>query len=288
MAWGGGRLVQIATIPLVAGRANYMVLVADPRRHDGGDDRLILGGQNIDDGQLITDILALETRTTCEQVHATLLHISGKLGFDGFLYRGRFQASGAPSASVVESNYNPSWRQRYEDQLFVQIDPTVSHALSSLSPLIWSDAMYASEVQQRFRDEARQYGLVEGITFPVHRRTGNCGLLSLSLSRSDEAACKHLRATLTWGTFLASMTHEAMSRIVKRRSNVKSPKLTPREAEVLGWIAKGKSNWEIARLVDISEHGVSYHVRNILAKFEVGCRHRALAQAQALGLIQQS
>jgi LuxR family transcriptional regulator, quorum-sensing system regulator LasR len=244
-----------------------------PNRHD------------TEHNQLTTEILQLDTCSTFEQVHKALLSISARLGFDTFLYRGRFQTGGSRSVEHVESNYNPSWRQRYDAARYVQIDPTISHACSSICPLIWADHMYTSGPAKMLRDEAQQYGLVEGVTFPVHSRNGDFGMLSLSLSRSDDAARHHIRAMLTWGALLASMTHETMARIVKISSAAQSPKLTRREAEVLRWIAEGKSNWEISRLVEISEHGVSYHVRNILLKFDVGSRHRAVAQAQAYGLL---
>ena len=90
---------------------------------------------------------------------------------------------------------------------------------------------------------------------------------------------------LMWGALLATMTHEATGRVVRQRSLAALPALTRRETEVLDWIAAGKSNWEISRLVEISEHGVSHHVRNILLKFEVGCRHQAVAKAIAFGML---
>jgi DNA-binding CsgD family transcriptional regulator len=53
--------------------------------------------------------------------------------------------------------------------------------------------------------------------------------------------------------------------------------LTPREAEVLGWIARGKQNAEIARLLFISPHTVRKHVENIFEKLGVRTRTAAVA-----------
>jgi DNA-binding CsgD family transcriptional regulator len=58
--------------------------------------------------------------------------------------------------------------------------------------------------------------------------------------------------------------------------------LTPREAEVLGWIADGKTNREIARLLVISPFTVRQHVENIFEK--LGVRTRAAAVAAHAGL----
>ena len=53
--------------------------------------------------------------------------------------------------------------------------------------------------------------------------------------------------------------------------------LTPREAEVLGWIAHGKQNAEIAQLLFISPHTVRKHVENIFEKLDVQTRTAAVA-----------
>ena len=53
--------------------------------------------------------------------------------------------------------------------------------------------------------------------------------------------------------------------------------LTPREAEVLGWIAHGKRNAEIARLLFISPHTVRKHIENIFEKLDVRTRTAAVA-----------
>ena len=58
--------------------------------------------------------------------------------------------------------------------------------------------------------------------------------------------------------------------------------LTPREAEVLGWIAHGKQNAEIARLLFISQHTVRKHIENIFEKLDVRTRTAAVAAVPGL------
>jgi len=55
--------------------------------------------------------------------------------------------------------------------------------------------------------------------------------------------------------------------------------MTPREAEVLGWIARGKTNNEIAGLLFISPHTVRKHIENIFEKLEVRTRTAAALYA---------
>ena len=62
-------------------------------------------------------------------------------------------------------------------------------------------------------------------------------------------------------------------------------RLTPRELECLQWSALGKSSWEIAAILQISESAVNFHMANIRQKFQVGSRRQAIAQAVRLGLL---
>ncbi len=56
--------------------------------------------------------------------------------------------------------------------------------------------------------------------------------------------------------------------------------LTPREAEVLGWIGRGKTNSEIASLLYISPHTIRKHIENIFEKLKVHTRTAAALYAR--------
>jgi len=57
--------------------------------------------------------------------------------------------------------------------------------------------------------------------------------------------------------------------------------LTEREAEILGWVARGKTNHEIAELLVVSPHTVRKHLENVYAKLGVHTRTAAVASAFA-------
>jgi DNA-binding CsgD family transcriptional regulator len=60
--------------------------------------------------------------------------------------------------------------------------------------------------------------------------------------------------------------------------------LTPREVEVLGLVAAGKSDREIAEVLSVSPRTAAHHVANILAKLGVASRAAAAAHAVRHGL----
>ena len=59
--------------------------------------------------------------------------------------------------------------------------------------------------------------------------------------------------------------------------------VTRREGEVLGWVATGRSNREVAELLEVSERTVQKHLQRCFAK--LGARSRAQAIARARGLV---
>ncbi len=61
--------------------------------------------------------------------------------------------------------------------------------------------------------------------------------------------------------------------------------LTPREQEVLGLVAKGYSNVEIAERLYISKHTVKNHVSNIYRKLDVDDRTQIALLAIRQGLV---
>jgi two-component system NarL family response regulator len=63
------------------------------------------------------------------------------------------------------------------------------------------------------------------------------------------------------------------------------PKLTEREVEVLGLVARGMGNREIGRMLFISENTVKNHVRNILEKLQLHTRMEAAMYAVQQNLI---
>ena len=62
--------------------------------------------------------------------------------------------------------------------------------------------------------------------------------------------------------------------------------LTPRELDVLGLLAEGRGNRDIAATLGISEHTVKFHLASIFGKLGVSTRTAAVQRALKLGAIQ--
>lgn len=64
-----------------------------------------------------------------------------------------------------------------------------------------------------------------------------------------------------------------------------APKLSARELDCLNWIARGKTNWETAVILEISENTVRHHLKNTFRKLGTHARADAIRRAIEMGLI---
>jgi DNA-binding CsgD family transcriptional regulator len=107
------------------------------------------------------------------------------------------------------------------------------------------------------------------------------GLLLTRTEKSDQERGKSLLGRAM--AIVEELGMNTLSKLIRRRQEEKVPGkqshpptvLTNRELEVLGLIAQGKTNQEIAFELFISEHTVGNHVSNILAKTESANRTEA-------------
>jgi len=67
---------------------------------------------------------------------------------------------------------------------------------------------------------------------------------------------------------------------------VEKDKLSPREREILVFVARGASNKEIARDLDLAESTVKIHVQHILRKLDLASRVQAAVYAVEAGMIE--
>ncbi|PRY96741.1 transcriptional regulator [Jezberella montanilacus] len=61
--------------------------------------------------------------------------------------------------------------------------------------------------------------------------------------------------------------------------------LSDRERQCLQWIAKGKTSWETAAILQVSERTVNFHVGNACRKLNVYKRQAGVSLAIQQGLL---
>lgn len=115
------------------------------------------------------------------------------------------------------------------------------------------------------------HGLIEssGHTFSLFS-FAQLNLYSInSYARILRILVPHLHAALT-RTFTEDYLNATEDQRYPQTADANtSGSLSRREKEVLGWVSHGKTNWEIAQIMQLSEHTIKNHVRNILKKLGV-------------------
>jgi DNA-binding CsgD family transcriptional regulator len=136
-------------------------------------------------------------------------------------------------------------------------------------------------------DDARQafedaVGLLGGAGLPFESARARIALAGAlrSLGRKDAAMLEFDRATEELAALGAAGEERRSQTLRAGRRAVGPAELSAREREVLGLVAQGKTNAEIASALVLSEHTVHRHIANVLAK--LGCSRRAEAVAVAL------
>ena len=211
-----------------------------------------------------------------------LFFIAASFGFKKILFGLTENREEGLKSAFLKSNYPPDWRVTYENSNFHLIDPTVSHALTSRLPLVWTSENFIGQKQKEFYEDASGLGLSSGITYPVHGANGEFGMLCFISDNMPEIRFDTLAAL----SLVRDFVFESSAQFTKKRNTLLiDRKLTIKELECLKWIMGGKSSWDISQILGCSEATINYHATNLRKKFNVRTRQQVVVKAIKEGII---
>lgn len=224
-----------------------------------------------------------------EGIHRLCSAISAAYDFDHFIYGTSFPTSMVKPFMLVVSGHPDAWRDHYQAHGYLAVDPAVRHCARSIRPLIWQDLILDPQSDAKslaVMQEAREFGLASGASLPVRGGRGEVGVLSFSSERAGQQTRLAIDIAIPDLYLLSAYVHEAAGRLVTQGSlPFNPPELTARERECLLWAAEGKTSWEIARILGISERTVIFHLQNAARRLNASSRQQAVALAISQGLI---
>lgn len=199
-----------------------------------------------------------------------------KLGFDNVCCM-KVPEVGEVAADQILVNTNPAgWAERYLEKNYVKRDPMVVELFKTVDPYAWSDVLERRELikqDKRIVDEASEFKMNDGLIVPIFTPEGYTGLVSVTAQAPELS--DDIRSALSLACVFA---HNKLLAL-KRKKEIESVRLTPREMECLCWVSYGKSDWETGEILRISEKTVNHHVENVKKKFGVATRLQAVAIA---------
>ena len=214
---------------------------------------------------------------------ASLSKAAKELGFDYCAYGMRKPLPFSNPKTFMLNNYAPAWQERYGAENYLSIDPTVTHGMKSVLPLVWSDAVF--EDCRDFWEDANSHGVRVGWAQSSFDARGVAGLLSLARSEEplSEAELRHNAPRMAW---LVQLAHERMTSLLTSKGGFDDRvALTAREVDVLRWTADGKTSSEVGEIMNISERTVNFHVNNAIAKLGTTNKTAAVIKAAMLRLL---
>lgn len=220
----------------------------------------------------------LADSVTAEDLHRVLGRASAALNLSCFAYLS-LPASRHQRPTLI-SNYPVTWTDHYLQQHYETVDPVISKALATLEPFEWGLELAPRrlpEPQRLLLDEAAKFGIRCGFTVPIHDRRGPVAAVTFAADerhqRFERCVEEHRRVL----QLMAMHFHAYAHRRLCSDHVIGGVALSPRELECLVWAARGKSAWEIGKIVNISRSTATFHLKNAKNKFGV----RTVCQAVA-------
>lgn len=193
-----------------------------------------------------------------------------------------FEKATSIGTSVYTRGFSDEWMKLYEDH-WRDRDPIPLRVLAAGRMMTWSEAMTAGENDtevEAYFELMREHGLEHGFGVPLFGLDG-CDAYSSFDFGKPIADVGDDRVGLVRA--LAQIGHQRVC--VLSRSEQTKIDLSDREREVLEWLARGKSIWVIAEILDLSPDTVKTYSKRIHAKLEVSDRVGAVVKALKLGII---
>jgi DNA-binding CsgD family transcriptional regulator len=237
----------------------------------------------------------LRALRTTDEFRDLVLEVVQPMGFSHFAYH-IIQTPDVDNVRTRQAygifSYPDQWTRHYIAYGYVNDDPVIAKVYEEKAPFIWSDKISVDELskkQRKLLDDASAMGLTEGLTIPLQSRAGETASMSLipgkmtaeELHSPGLINMVHLMAEYVHGHAARVVIEEALTNSSKRRRSL----LSPREAEALTWVARGKSTWEVARILDLSEKSVEFYLDSCKHKLQATNRTQAVVKAIVLGLI---
>ncbi len=194
---------------------------------------------------------------------------------------------GAPDAQLVRvenEGFGEALLAQYLEARVNGIAALANMIQNSVRPVYLDEIEALADLSERERAHLAGYraaGVVNGLGLQVFGPNGRNGIFAIDLEPDTPRLPQEVLARLRWACQTMHLRYCALL----LPTLGKLPTLSTREAEVLAWVARGKSNVSIAEILGISTHTVDAHLRRIYLKLGVFDRISAALRGLGFGLI---
>lgn len=202
-----------------------------------------------------------------------------QFGFSAFGLTRLPRLAGA-EIDVILDGWPEGWSEHYREAGLARHDPMVQHSLSAQDVFAWDEVPKDYLLNPKAAAvplDAAEFDMREGLCVPMPSALG-VGSMWMGGSKLERVPGLRRVARL-----LAYHLCQAVEALPAVPSGVRV--LTVRESDVLSWIAAGKTTRDVAAILDISEHTVGEHLKNIRRKLGTSNNTHSTVRALQLGLL---
>lgn len=179
------------------------------------------------------------------------------------------------------SDFPSEFTEIWFDKKLIMHDPITRYASKARNAFTWDVARkFASKFGQRMMLEAEELSLHDGVGVPVVIPNLPIGLVTMSHDCPNFSSKKMLHIEL-----ICIHAYSRFLEITHVKPNQEKFALTQRETEILHYVASGRTNWEIGKILSISEETVRVHTKNIMRKLNTTNRAHSVSRALTEGMI---
>ena len=224
------------------------------------------------------------TTSSIDDLHEALARATRDMGFDRFALALEIGCAADSSTSLLVHDYPARWADVYIGFNLAASDPVRRAAERSVLGFAWRsicDLVPMTEMENTTFETGRRHGLADGFTVPRHVPgdiIGSCSFVT-GLGKSIP------QAMLIVAEMLGAMAIASARRLSGWTGRREHPKLTDRQRDCVLWAARGKTDWEISRILGISHETVIQHLKDARERYDTHKRASLILCALYDGLI---
>lgn len=217
--------------------------------------------------------------STDSELHHLLADATLELGFDHFALLHHSSLLSAGSRLIRIDSYPAGWERALRADELVGHDPVHLACTRTNIGFAWRELPDLVDIGARGRDMldgARRFGIADGFTVPVNIPGEPAGSCSFALRPGSGLPVERLLCAEQVGAH----AFRAARRIHALAAAGAPPRLSRRERQCIRLVAAGKTDWEIATILEISVQTARQYVKRARSAYDVVSR----AQLVACGL----
>lgn len=235
----------------------------------------------------------IQTVQPCPEVLSkasdSLCEVSQMLGCNSYTYVGGKLLAGhkivgwkPDSRPITITNIDNEFQSIYSDSRLDKHDPILKNCFHTIYPKQWEKIVTHTPItrkEKKFMDLSSDFGMNDGLAFPIHGLGDDYGILSFSSQKKGNMPNS---SVLAMTNLFAQKLHTSIREHFDTAQSSESAKLAAREIDILHWCGEGKTAWEIGAILGISVRTVETHIQNAKKKLDAVTVTQAVAKAMTL------